>query len=108
MRKKLNIVWDNEAKKSLRTIFLYIKNRESLAQAIRVRKKITEQARALSLFPEKFVEEFNLKSEKGNYRFKAIWSYKIIYEVTSETIFVLDIFHTSRDPNAMGKLTDDF
>jgi plasmid stabilization system protein ParE len=105
--KKLKVIWDDEAKKSLRNIYFYIKNRESQTQAIRVRKKIVEQAKTLSSFPEKFVEEPNLKSERGNYRFKVIWSYKIIYEITPEAIIVLDIFHTSRDPQLISKLIDD-
>lgn len=98
MKRKPRIIWDNEAKKSLRSICEYIKSRESPAQAIKVRKKIVASAKSLSSFPEKFAREPNLRDEKGNYRFKAIWSYKIIYEVTEEAIFILDIFHTSRDP----------
>jgi predicted nucleic acid-binding protein len=34
-----------------------------------------------------------------NNRFKVVWSYKIIYEVTDKAIYILDIFHTSRDPS---------
>lgn len=28
----------------------------------------------------------------------AIWSYKIVYEVTEKDVIILDVFHTSRDP----------
>jgi|694.fasta_scaffold04727_18 plasmid stabilization system protein ParE len=107
VKKRLKVIWDNEAKQSLKSIYYYIKQRESQAQAVRVRKKIVELAKSLSSFPEKFAEEPNLKSQKGNYRFKTIWSYKIIYEVTSEAILVLDIFHTIRNPKTISELTDD-
>ena len=51
------------------------------------------------IFPEKFEKEPVLKDEPGNYRYKVVWSYKIIYEVTTEAIYILDIFHTSRNPS---------
>ena len=107
VRKKVKVLWDNEAKKSLQHIYYYIKKRESATRAIEVRKKIVELAKTLSAFPEKFAEEPNLKNEKGNYRFKVIWHYKVIYEVTEKFIYVLDIFHTSRDPQEISKLKDD-
>jgi plasmid stabilization system protein ParE len=97
VRKKLLIIWDNEAKRSLRSIYDYLKTKESIPVAKKVRNEILMQSRSLGQFPEKFAEEPNLKKEAGNFRFKVIWSYKIIYEVSDETILILDIFHTSRD-----------
>ncbi len=99
MKKKLSVIWDNEAKHSLRSIYEYIKNNESARVASRVRSEIIKQTKTLYQFPEKFSEEPVLKNEPGNFRFKIIWSYKIIYEVTKDHIFILDIFHTSRDPS---------
>ena len=93
------IVWDNEAKHSLRSIYEYIKNKESPTVAKRVRGKIIEQVKTIASFPEKFQREPFLKDEPGDYRYKVIWSYKIIYETTPSTIFILDIFHTSRNPS---------
>lgn len=98
VKKKLGIIWDDEAKKSLRSIYHYIKKRESIEVAKKVRNEIVAQSKSLSDFPEKFEEEPNLKDEPGNYCYKVIWSYKIIYEITSKAILILDIFHTSRDP----------
>ena len=45
----------------------------------------------------------HLEDEPGNYRYKVIWSYKIIYEITKEAIYILDVFHTSRDPSNIKK-----
>lgn len=104
VKKITRILWDNEAKKSLHTIYQYIKHRESIGQAKRVRKKIIEEVRKISLFPQKSSREPNLKSEKGDFRFKVIWSYKIIYEVTENSILILDIFHTSRDPEDISTM----
>jgi plasmid stabilization system protein ParE len=99
VKKKLKIIWDNEAKKSLRNIYNYIKGRESVEVAKKVINEISSQAKSLNDFPEKFEKEHNLDDEPGNYRYKAVWSYKIIDEVTKESIFILDIFHTSREPS---------
>jgi plasmid stabilization system protein ParE len=99
VKKKLKIIWDNEAKKSLRNIYNHIKSRESIEVAKKVRNEISSQAKSLNDFPERFEKEHNLDDEPGNYRYKVIWSYKIIYEITKEAIYILDIFHTSRDPS---------
>jgi len=56
VKKRLKVIWDNEAKQSLKSIYYYIKQRESQAQAVRVRKKIVELGNSLSAFPEKFAE----------------------------------------------------
>jgi plasmid stabilization system protein ParE len=107
VRGKLKVIWDEEAKKSLQNIYTYIKQRESKSQAVSVRKKIVELCKSLGSFPEKFAEEPHLKDEKGNYRSKAIWSYKIIFEVASDSVAILDIFHTSRDPKGIDRLVDE-
>lgn len=99
VKKKVGIIWDDEAKRSLRSIYNYIKKRESAEVAKKVRNEIAAHAKSLNNFPEKFEDEPNLKDEPGNHRYKVIWSYKIIYEVTKEAIYILDVFHTSRDPS---------
>lgn len=97
------IFWDNEAKRSLRIIYNYIKERESIDLAKKVRDEIVNQVKTLNHFPEKFEKEHHLEEVPGNFRYKVIWSYKIIYEVTKEAIYILDIFHTSRDPLSIKK-----
>jgi plasmid stabilization system protein ParE len=103
VKKKVGIIWDDEAKKSFRSIYNYIKKRESTEVAKKVRNEIVTQTKSLNDFPEKFEIETSLKSEPGNYRYKVIWSYKIIYEITKEAILILDVFHTSRDPSNIKK-----
>ena len=87
-KKTVKVIWDVEAKKSLRSIYDYIKSRESVRVAKKVRTEIVEQVKQLAFLPEKFQEEPYLKEESGNYRYKVIWSYKVIYEVTADAIFI--------------------
>lgn len=103
VKKRMKIIWDVEVKKSLRNIYNYIKDRESIEVAQKVRNEISSLAKSLNDFPEKFEREHHLEDEPGYYRYKVIWSYKIIYEVTEEAIYILDIFHTSRDPSNIKK-----
>lgn len=56
MVKRWKIIWDDEAKNSLRSIYDYIKNRESASMALRVRKEIIKQVKSLATFPEKLPE----------------------------------------------------
>lgn len=68
VKKKVNIIWDDEAKKSLRNIYQYIQRRESTEVALKVRNAISAQVKSLNDFPDKFEEEPNLKNESGNFR----------------------------------------
>jgi plasmid stabilization system protein ParE len=98
VKRNYKVIWDDQAKASLRKIFNYIKNKESVEQAINVMNEIRDLAKSLGFMPHKYSEDPFLKDESGDIRFKAIWSYKIVYEITSETVIILDVFHTSRDP----------
>lgn len=98
VKRNYKVIWDDQAKASLLRIFNYIKNKESVEQAINVRNEIRDLAKSLGFMPHKYVEDPFLKDESGDIRFKAIWSYKIVYEITSGTVIILDVFHTSRDP----------
>lgn len=65
VKHKLRIIWDNEAKKSLKHIYHYIQKKESNEIARKVRNKIVTETKSLNEFPEKFQEEPNLKSEEA-------------------------------------------
>ncbi|EKB48915.1 type II toxin-antitoxin system RelE/ParE family toxin [Cecembia lonarensis] len=103
VKRKVKVVWANEAKEALKQIYLYIKNRQSIDVAKKVRDEIVSQTKTLGDFPEKFEKEHYLLNAEGDFRYKVVWSYKIIYEVASEAVYVLDVFHTSRDPSNIKK-----
>jgi plasmid stabilization system protein ParE len=68
VKKKLKIIWDDEAKRSLRNIYNYIKSRESAEVARKVRNEIISQTKSLNDFPEKFEKEHHMDDEPGNFR----------------------------------------
>jgi plasmid stabilization system protein ParE len=104
VKKHYRVIWDDEAKASLRSIYNYIKKRESIEQAKKVRDGIRDLAKGLGFIPHKYTEDPFLKDEPGDNRFKVIWSYKIVYEVTNEEVIILDVFHTSRNPQDLKNL----
>ncbi len=104
VKRNYKVIWDDEAKVSLRRIYNYIKNRESTDQAIKVRDEIKDLAKSLGFMPHKYAEDPFLKDEPGDNRFKVIWSYKLVYEVTEKAIIILDVFHTSRDPQNLKQV----
>ena len=87
----------------MKQIYNYLKYKESIDVARKVRDELIFQTKKIVDFPEKFEKEQNLLSVEGDFRYKVVWSYKIIYEVASEAVYVLDIFHTSRDPSNIKK-----
>jgi len=101
VKKHYKVVWQDEAKSSIRKIYIYIKKRESPKQATRVRLEIKKEGDSLGFMPHKYTKDQFLEKYHRNIRYKAIWSYKLVYEITEEHIIILDVIHTSRNPENM-------
>jgi plasmid stabilization system protein ParE len=102
IRKKLPIRWDRLAKESLDEIYKNIEQ-DSPQNARMVKKELIKLAGSLYDFPEKYSKEEFLEEEPENYRSISKWSYKIIYEVTSESIIIADIFNTHQHPSKISR-----
>ena len=100
---KRQIIVSNRAKLQIAEIYNYIKN-DSPTNAKKVRAKIIEHIGLLTNMPEKYPREWYLDQKQGEFRFIPIYSYKIIYEITASHIIVLQIFHTSQNPDKIDKL----
>ena len=101
VKRNYKVVWQVEARSSLRKIYSYIKKRESQEQAAKVRSEIKKEGDSLGFMPHKYTMDPFLEKYRRNIRFKAIWSYKLVYEITEEHIIILDVIHTSRNPENM-------
>ncbi len=104
-KKKLQIRWDKRAKENLDLIYGFIAE-DSVPAARHVKGELIKLARSLNDFPEKYSKETYLSDEPENYRSVSKWSYKIIYEVTSEYLIVVDIFHTNQHPLKIRRIKD--
>lgn len=98
MKKHYKVIWNKQARTSLLSIYTYIKKRESEEQAVRVRDEIRNLSRSLGFMPNKYAKDLLVENKSDKIRYKVIWSYRIIYEVKEETVAILDIIHTSRNP----------
>ncbi len=101
VKRHYKVVWEDAAKASLRRACNYIKKRESQEQAAKVRTEIRELAKSLGFMPHKYTRDPFMEKETGDIRYKVIWSYRLVYEVTEEYVIILDVIHTSRNPENM-------
>jgi plasmid stabilization system protein ParE len=90
------------AKESLDNIYEYILQ-DSLLNARKVKKELIKLVGSLNDFPKKYSKEEFLLELSENFRSVSKWSYKVIYEITNESIIIVDIFHTSQRPSKISR-----
>jgi len=93
---KYSLYWTPEAKRDLKPIFEYVVRIESRERALYVIAGIRAKAKETLNFPTKHAHEPN--SNRDNVRFAIKWSYKIVFEIKGNTVRILSIFHTARNP----------
>jgi plasmid stabilization system protein ParE len=96
--KKLRVVIDDQAKKSLREVYSYIK-KDSLKNAEKVRAKILATLKDLSKNPHRHKpDSYRIKNEDGLYRAYEVYKYRITYYISAEEIRIIRIRHTKMNP----------
>jgi len=92
----MKIIWHNKASQDLNNTIKYIAKR-SPQNAIIVLNKLTDLVDSLNILPYRYPVEpiYN----KDNIRFIAKWSFKIIYRIEADVIYILRIFNTNQHPN---------
>jgi toxin ParE1/3/4 len=88
------VIWSLPARDDLKQIFDYIAL-DSTIYAHKVVKNIVEKSMAIEDFPQRgrVVPEIN----DPNIREIFIYSYRLMYEITSKNIYILGIIHGKRD-----------
>ena len=97
---ELKIYWTDFAKKELRKIFNYYKEKASLNVARTLVIGITKEAIKLEKNPDIGQREELLEDSSKEYRYFIYKSYKIIYWTNSEnnSIEIFDVFDSRQDP----------
>lgn len=95
VKKNYHVIWSYYAILGLKDLIEYIAQDSSQA-AKRVKQEIKKLASSLKTSPYKF--EADRFTNNQAYRAVAIWDYKIVYKVTSDKIYIIDVYHTSREP----------
>lgn len=88
------VIWSKPARDDLKAIFEYIK-KDSGYYAGKVTDDIIEKSELLEQFPGmgRVVPELN----ESNIREIFIYTYRMIYEISDEKIYILTIVHFARD-----------
>ncbi|HOS84743.1 MAG TPA: type II toxin-antitoxin system RelE/ParE family toxin [Bacteroidales bacterium] len=94
---KLLVVWDNQAKETLKKELKHIRKTSSQG-AETIKQKIFEIIQNLPNNPFAFEEDTLKINNDGSYRRFFVFSYRIVYRVTENSIQILRIRHTSREP----------
>ncbi|MGZ5031220.1 MAG: type II toxin-antitoxin system RelE/ParE family toxin [Methylobacter sp.] len=97
------VIWSEIAKTDLRAIYNYIAN-DSRYYAKKVAQDIREKTDILSGLPNmgRVVPEM----EDKNIRELSLYSYRIIYEVRDEQVYILTIVHKRQDLQSWNVKTD--
>ncbi|WP_162555596.1 type II toxin-antitoxin system RelE/ParE family toxin [Reichenbachiella versicolor] len=90
--KEYIVKWDDEAKIELRYIYDHIKQ-QSETNAKQVRTEILKTARSLKNMPERYESYPPMERIPGNYRYKEIFSYLLIYDVTETEVHIVKLAH---------------
>lgn len=97
MRKK-KVIWSERAIESLKEHFNHIKQSSEPA-AKKVKSEIINATKGLDTFPEKYQLDEYYANNPGNIRRFFRWSYRIVYQVNEKTIDILNVLHTSQEPD---------
>lgn len=97
----VKVIWSKRAFSQLERNIKYIKEEQGVSYAETVLNKILNASSLLADTPKMGPIEPLLEHKKFEYRFLVVWSYKIIYRVTSNRVLISRVFHTSRNPQKL-------
>jgi plasmid stabilization system protein ParE len=93
------IVWTETALNHLETIYFYIlESSKSVSIADKVIQNIMDSVSILNKNSEIYETDEMKYSKDPNLRALEIYKYRISYKITSDTIYILRVRHTSRNP----------
>jgi len=95
--KKYEVLWSELAKNQLKDVYKFIK-KDSPKAAKEVKNKILASTKVLETGKEIYKSDLLKLNNNGSYRAYVIYSYRIVYKINTNTIDILRIRHTSREP----------
>lgn len=95
---KLIIIWTNQAKSSLKSIYDYYKEK-SLKGANNVKNDILQSPKTI-----RFSKQYQLDDINPKYRRIVVRDYKVLYKGNKNRIEIIDIISTKRSPSILKKI----
>lgn len=96
-KKHFKVIWSNVAAEQLKEIYKYVK-KDSEQGAKHVKSKILESTKILGSATTIYQPDVLKDNNNGNYRAYTIFSYRITYKIEKDSIHILRVRHTSREP----------
>jgi plasmid stabilization system protein ParE len=98
--KRDRVIITRKAQRSIKEIYEFIKDHEKSAEkAHQVRKAIINKCFELKTFSG-YSKEPYLEKYPGDYRSVSIWNFIIIFTVTEKDVRVLNVVHSSQNPDS--------
>ena len=94
---KRSVIWTERAIHQLEEVYKYIA-KDSILQADKVFDEIKVSSEAIIEQPEKNPPDKYKSNNKGNYRAYEIYRYRISYRITKNTIYIVRLRSTDRNP----------
>lgn len=93
------IIWTRRALQHLRGLYRFI-SKHSLQNAAMVIEEIIIEMEKAAINPEFYPPDKYKTNNNGTYRAFEKHSYRIVYRFTKNTIYVLRVRHTKREPKS--------
>ena len=95
---KREVVWTRKAQLALDRLYAYLHDETSPKQAWSIRQEIVRTAKSLSQQAEIYQLDEYYPGNPGNIRrfFRA--SYRVVYQVRDSQVVILNLYHTSQNP----------
>ena len=94
---KPKIIWDDDAKKFLKSALHYIRS-DSPQNAEKVKREIKAIVRALSVNPERHPQDKYRINKNDSYRAFELYKLRFSYVISDTEIRIVRIRHTSQEP----------
>ena len=94
----MKVLWTKFALASLRDIYIFYKEKASIAVAIRIRDEVLTSSDQLELYALSGQIEGSLEELKESHRYILRGQYKIIYRIKNGKVYITDVFDTRQDP----------
>lgn len=103
----MKIIWSDTALKQLEDLYDYYKLNASVQVAIKMSKTIVEASLQLGKAPLIGTKEPLLQDRKFEYRYIVVKkSYKLIYRIENQIVFIISVFDCRQNPNKLEKLSE--
>lgn len=101
---ELSVFWTDTARFQLEEIFIYYKDRVSLAVAQKLVQRIIDRTLQLERNPQSAPKEPLLSDRKFEYRYLVEGNYKIIYGIDDNYIKIASVFDSRQNPKKVANL----